>query len=65
MAALKEIISLIEEIAPLRLAESWDNSGLQIGDPEKEIKKIISKSLHKEKNILSYENLNSLLLWQL
>ncbi|MGM0418283.1 MAG: Nif3-like dinuclear metal center hexameric protein [Thermodesulfobacteriota bacterium] len=40
MAALKEIISLIEEIAPLRLAESWDNSGLQLGDPDKEIKKI-------------------------
>jgi dinuclear metal center YbgI/SA1388 family protein len=40
MAELKEIMSLIEEIAPLNLAESWDNSGLQIGDPVQEIKKI-------------------------
>lgn len=40
MAELKEIMSLIEEIAPLNLAESWDNPGLQIGDPEQEIKKI-------------------------
>ena len=40
MAKLKEIIPLIELIAPLNLAESWDNSGLQIGDPDQEISKI-------------------------
>jgi dinuclear metal center YbgI/SA1388 family protein len=40
MGHLKEIIALMGEIAPPGLAESWDNCGLQIGDPEQEIKKI-------------------------
>lgn len=29
----EEIFKLIEEMAPRRLAESWDNPGLQVGDP--------------------------------
>ncbi|MCB9481704.1 MAG: Nif3-like dinuclear metal center hexameric protein [Desulfobacteraceae bacterium] len=40
MANLDKIISIMEEIAPPYLAESWDNCGLQIGDPFKEITKI-------------------------
>ncbi|PIE74628.1 MAG: Nif3-like dinuclear metal center hexameric protein [Deltaproteobacteria bacterium] len=40
MAELKDIISLIEEIAPLELAEKWDNSGLQIGCLSSKIKKV-------------------------
>jgi dinuclear metal center YbgI/SA1388 family protein len=58
MAALKEIISLIEEIAPLRLAESWDNSGLQIGDPEKEIKKI-KIALDPDEDVISRASQNN------
>jgi len=33
MPKLKEIIDLIERVAPPVLAEEWDNSGLQVGDP--------------------------------
>lgn len=31
---------VLEEIAPLSLSEEWDNSGLQVGDPGAEVKKI-------------------------
>lgn len=32
MATVRKIVSLIEEIAPLMMSESWDNSGLQLGE---------------------------------
>lgn len=35
------IFKFIEEIAPCDLAESWDNSGLQIGDPQADIEKAL------------------------
>jgi dinuclear metal center YbgI/SA1388 family protein len=38
---INEIASAIEKIAPLKLAQSWDNVGLLIGNPKKEIKKIL------------------------
>lgn len=38
---LKEIIQAIEQKYPLSLAESWDNVGLMVGDPNQEIKKIL------------------------
>lgn len=31
-ATLSDIIKIMDSIAPIRLAEKWDNSGLQIGD---------------------------------
>ncbi len=34
---IKEIIQLIEQVAPLPLQEEFDNSGLQAGDPNREI----------------------------
>lgn len=37
----KDIISLLEQEAPLRLQEDYDNSGLQWGDPESFVKKIL------------------------
>lgn len=39
-AKLKEVLDLLEEIAPARLAEPWDNSGLQVGSYSQEIRKI-------------------------
>ena len=33
---------MIERIAPMKLAEPWDNPGLQIGDSEQKIRKIFS-----------------------
>lgn len=34
---LKELIAILEEIAPTRHAELWDNVGLLVGDPRQEI----------------------------
>lgn len=39
---LGDFLRLIERIAPMKLAEPWDNPGLQIGDSEQQIKKIFS-----------------------
>ena len=35
----KEIIKIIENICPERLAYSWDNVGLLCGDENKDVKK--------------------------
>lgn len=53
MANLVEIMSIMEEIAPLNLAEAWDNCGLQLGDPSQEIKKI-TISLDPNSNAVDY-----------
>lgn len=37
----KDIITLMEEEYPLHLAESWDNSGLQIGSSDKKVGRIL------------------------
>ncbi len=37
MAKLREWMSQLERLAPRQLAESWDNVGLLIGDPEAEV----------------------------
>jgi dinuclear metal center YbgI/SA1388 family protein len=37
---LRNILDLLEEIAPARLAEPWDNPGLQVGSYSQKIKKI-------------------------
>ena len=39
---LGDFLRLIERIAPMKLAEPWDNPGLQIGDSGQKIKKIFS-----------------------
>ena len=38
---VKDIMGAMEEIAPKKLAEEWDKPGLAIGDPEREVKKIL------------------------
>lgn len=55
----KDIINFMENWAPLELAEDWDNSGIQIGREDKDIRKILLAldydekvyNLAKEKNI--------------
>ncbi len=37
---LIDVLDLLERVAPTRLAESWDNPGLQIGSYSQEIRKI-------------------------
>jgi dinuclear metal center YbgI/SA1388 family protein len=38
---IKEIAERIDKILPLKLAQSWDNVGLLIGDAQKDVKKIL------------------------
>ncbi len=38
---LRELISHLDSIFPFQLALEWDNSGLQVGDPEQEIQRIL------------------------
>lgn len=43
------IIQWIDELAPFRFAESWDNCGLQVGDPRAEVSRVLvalDPSLH-------------------
>lgn len=37
MTKVRDIAQLIESIAPLQLQESYDNAGLQLGNPEQEV----------------------------
>jgi dinuclear metal center YbgI/SA1388 family protein len=38
---IKEIVERIDNIIPLKLAQDWDNVGLLIGDPNKDVKNIL------------------------
>lgn len=40
--SLRDIIKAIEDVAPLSLQESWDNSGLQIGCPDMSIEGVLT-----------------------
>lgn len=40
-AILSQIVGFFEELFPPRLAENWDNIGLQVGDPRAEVEKIL------------------------
>lgn len=37
----KDLFRLVEKLAPLELAEQWDNPGLQIGAPEAEVSRVL------------------------
>jgi putative NIF3 family GTP cyclohydrolase 1 type 2 len=39
---LQQIMKLMDQIAPLRLAEAWDNVGLLLGDPTADISKVMT-----------------------
>lgn len=41
MPTLRQLIQTIDQFAPWELAESWDNSGLQVGSPESQIHKVM------------------------
>ena len=38
---VKDIIKVIEEVAPLSIQEGWDNSGLCVGSPEDEVTSVL------------------------
>ncbi|MFN2340731.1 MAG: Nif3-like dinuclear metal center hexameric protein [Halanaerobium sp.] len=41
MAKVAEVIQLMGELAPARLAEDWDNVGLQVGDASQEVENVL------------------------
>ena len=41
MAKLREIIVALERLAPLKLQDEWDNSGLQVGFPDADISRVL------------------------
>ena len=41
MTTTKDIINILNEIAPFEIAEKWDNSGLQAGNPDWEVNRIL------------------------
>lgn len=41
MLKVKDIATVIEEFAPKRLQESYDNTGLQVGNPEMEVSAVL------------------------
>lgn len=38
---VRDIMQVLEAFAPLRLKEDWDNVGLQIGDPQAPVRKVL------------------------
>jgi dinuclear metal center YbgI/SA1388 family protein len=38
---LTEIMAVLEELAPLRYAENWDNVGLLVGDPSVDVRRVL------------------------
>ena len=38
---LAELIAALERLAPLRLQDEWDNSGLQVGFPDAEVRRVL------------------------
>ena len=41
MVRVRQVVEAVEEIAPSALAEDWDNSGLQVGDPGGEVSRVL------------------------
>ena len=41
MTKISEVITCIEQMAPLAYQESWDNSGVQVGDVSQEVKAVL------------------------
>ena len=42
MPALSTICEFLQKLAPLELAESWDNVGLLVGDPQRQIARVMT-----------------------
>ena len=42
MPSVSDFHAFLEEFAPLRLAESWDNVGLLVGDRRREVRRLMT-----------------------
>ncbi|MTI66827.1 MAG: Nif3-like dinuclear metal center hexameric protein, partial [Firmicutes bacterium] len=38
---VKDIVDIMDKLAPKELIEDWDNTGFQLGNPEREVEKIL------------------------
>jgi len=38
---LNDVLAILDRLAPLRYAESWDNVGLLVGDPDADIRRVL------------------------
>lgn len=38
---LEDLVSVLDDLAPLKYAESWDNVGLLVGDPSADVKRVL------------------------
>ncbi len=38
---LRDLLALLEDIAPTRYAEAWDNVGLLAGDPDQDVSRVL------------------------
>jgi len=41
MVTCRIIAETIERLAPKALSEEWDNTGLQVGDPERPVERVL------------------------
>jgi len=41
MTTVRDILAAVDRLAPFRLAESWDNVGLLLGDPAAEVRRVL------------------------
>ena len=41
MTTVRDILAAVDRLAPLALAEAWDNVGLLLGDPEAEVRRVL------------------------
>ena len=53
MATVKDIYNFIDTIAPFDTQEEWDNSGLLVGDEDKEVNKALF-ALDITENIINH-----------
>ena len=42
MLTVELLAAFLERIAPLRLAEDWDNVGLLVGDPRSPVRRVMT-----------------------
>lgn len=58
---IKEIYKILDEISPFEMQESWDNSGLMVGDFNQDVSSIVL-SIDVDEELLDFMDDNSLLI---
>jgi len=41
VTTVRDILTAVDRLAPFRLAETWDNVGLLLGDPQREVRRLL------------------------